>query len=537
LLKRYDRWSLEDITKSEYENMSGRAGRFGHGRDFGRSLLVTSSAFQAKAWVRYYIEGEFADVEPTLARAPLENHVIDLLASGMARSADELRQLLLSSFTGFAYWSQKMTAAELEDTLASALRVCVDGGLARMSATGALATTDLGHVCARKGVGVETTIALAKWARESRSAAISALEVLTIASLSAAGMDVYVNLVKEERSRADYRGELLRRADAEGVADRPVFERLAIDQTSVEYETAKALKKALLLSDWLDEVKTSELERRYRVWAGAVRRIGEEYAWLADAMAAVVQALGWTEARRGEIAALADRLLFGVRADAVPIARLRVAGLGRALARRVVDAGLADEAAVRETEREALRKIVNHRGAYAALCAKLDEGKAPVPAVRYPEARAAEVLRVAEPTAETRAVPTSPPAPALFVDLRELRVTYRGHEIPTRPPNHLQRQPLLALAVLASKPGETLSMAEVAKGMFALGGLRKKPIAPDARDLRYKLLRVFRKALKGAIGTDEIARLVESVSGMGLRLNVTGSVELVVAPAAEDAAE
>jgi hypothetical protein len=158
-------------------------------------------------------------------------------------------------------------------------------------------------------------------------------------------------------------------------------------------------------------------------------------------------------------------------------------------------------------------------------------------AVRYPEARAAEVLRVAEPTAETRAVPTSPPAPALFVDLRELRVTYRGHEIPTRPPNHLQRQPLLALAVLASKPGETLSMAEVAKGMFALGGLRKKPIAPDARDLRYKLLRVFRKALKGAIGTDEIERLVESVSGMGLRLNVTGSVELVVAPAAEDAAE
>ena len=123
------------------------------------------------------IEGEFADVEPTLARAPLENHVIDLLASGMARSADELRQLLLSSFTGFAYWSQKMTAAELEDTLTRAVRVCVDGGLARMTATGALTPTDLGHVCARKRIGVETTVALAQWGREARSAATSVPQI------------------------------------------------------------------------------------------------------------------------------------------------------------------------------------------------------------------------------------------------------------------------------------------------------------------------------------------------------------------------
>jgi hypothetical protein len=80
-------------------------------------------------------------------------------------------------------------------------------------------------------------------------------------------------------------------------------------------------------------------------------------------------------------------------------------------------------------------------------------------------------------------------------------------------------------------------MAEVAKGMFALGGLRKKPVAPDARDLRYKLLRVFRKALIGAVETDEIERLVESVPGMGLRLRVSGQVQVVVAPVVEDAAE
>jgi hypothetical protein len=403
-----------------------------------------------------------------------------------------------------------------------------------MNVAGALAPTDLGHVCAKKGIGVETTVALAKWARESRSAAISALEVLTIASLTSAGMDVYVNMAKEERARADYRGELLRRADAAGVADRPVFERLAMDQTAVEYETAKALKKALLLVDWIDEVKTSEIERRYRVWAGALRRIGEEYAWLVDAMAAIVESLGWSEARRAEIASLADRVMFGVRVDAVPIARLRVPNLGRALARRIVDAGLTDEAALRATDREALRKIVNHRGAYAALCAKLDDGSAPSAPPRYPVAKPTPTpLLVAEPSPASR-ITLVPPA--LVVDLREARVTSRGRVIPTRPPNHLQRAPLLALAVLASKPGETLTMAELAKGMFALGALQKKPIAPDARDLRYKLLRVFRVALAGVVDAAEVERLVESVPGVGLRLNVEGEVR-VIGAREPDAAE
>lgn len=523
-LKRYDRWSLEDITKSEYENMSGRAGRFGHGCDCGRSLLVTSSAFRAKTWLKHYVEGDFADVEPTLARAPLENHVIDLLASGMARSADDLRQLLLSSFTGVAYWTQKMSAEQLEARLAEAIAVCVDGGLARTTPASGLAPTDLGHTCAKKGIGVETTITLARWAREARSAAVGPLEVLTVASTSGAGVEVYLNLGKEERSRADYRGELLRRADAACIADRPVFERLESDQSSVEYETAKALKKALLLSDWIDEVRTGELERRYRVWAGAVRRIGEEYAWLVDAMSAIAEALGWPDARRQEIASLADRLLYGVRADAVPIARLRVPSVGRSLARRVVDAGKPDEAALRATDREALRKIVNHRGAYAALCAKLD-ARENVTVARYPESVAEPpVLAVAEPVAER--VPAAAAA-ALVVDLRELRVSYRGNEIPTRPPNHLQRQPLLALAALASRPGEVVTMAELAKRMFALGGLRKKPVGPDARDLRYKLLRVFRKALATTAPREEIERLVESVPSVGLRLNVDGDVRVI----------
>jgi hypothetical protein len=111
--------------------------------------------------------------------------------------------------------------------------------------------------------------------------------------------------------------------------------------------------------------------------------------------------------------------------------------------------------------------------------------------------------------------------------LKANRVVYRGHEIPTRPPNNLQRQPLLALAVLASRPGEAVSMVELADEMHRLGGLRKRPTAPDARDFRYRMLRPFKKALASSnIDEAEIDALIESIHGR-LRLRSLGSVSVV----------
>jgi DNA-binding response OmpR family regulator len=136
--------------------------------------------------------------------------------------------------------------------------------------------------------------------------------------------------------------------------------------------------------------------------------------------------------------------------------------------------------------------------------------------------------------AKSRAGPAEAPRPLLVVDLRECRVTYQGHEIPTRPPHNLQRQPLLALAVLAGRVGEAVSMAEIADGMFRLGGLRKRPTSPDARDLRYKLLQPFKKALGNTPEARALDQLVESVPGVGLRLNLSGPAHVVLATTGRD---
>lgn len=520
-LKRYDRWSLEDISKSDYENMSGRAGRLSHTRDFGRSLLVTNSSFEADVWLRHYVGADFEDIVPTLRQAPLENHVVNVLASGLAAHDEDLAALLLSSFTGHVYWSQPSTRDSFLEALDAAVVRCESAGFLRRDGHGRLAITDLGRACASKGIGVDTGSALAAWARQARSTAPSALEVLMVAGLTPAGQGVYVNMARGERFQRDYRGEVLRRAQEAGTNERPIFTGGAQDLCSSEYEATKAFKKALFIADWIDERRTKDIERQYHVWAGALRRVAEEYAWLIDALAAVARACGWPEPQCRELGLLADRLIHGVRQDALPIAALRVPGLGRALVRRLITAGLATPDALRTADDLSVRSAVRHGGAFAALRAKLKEDATTAPRDTHARMSDGEWPRVAEPTAAYGAEGLdAQPAPRLIVDLRTREVSYRGRAIPTRPPDHLQRQPLLALAVLAERPGDVLTATELADGMLRLGGLRAKAGLPDPKRLRYRLQRPFKRALAGTEFEAEVTRLFELVDGRGLRLNL-----------------
>ena len=436
--------------------------------------------------------------------------------------------MLLASFTGWAHWAQKISRAEFGEALDKAIACALSGGLLRARDGGRLEVTAVGRVCATKGVGVATGAALARWAREAIGATVDDLEVLLAASLTPAGGDVYIGLAGNERWRADYRGELLTRVRAAGAAARPVFAALLMDLQSLEYDATKAIKKTLLMADWIDEIRTQDLESHYHIWAGAVRRTGEELGWLVDALAGIARASGWTEARSATLDVLADRLAHGVKPDVLPLARLRARGVGRALLRRLVDGGFPDPDALRAAGRDAVAGVLKHKAAMTSLWAtvaavEVVEGSRPAdPAPRAALAVGAGRLADAPPDDE-------PPGPSLIVDLTSLQVTYRGHAIPTRPPHHLQRQSVLALAVLAGRPGKVVTMSELASEMQKLGRSSKRVVAPELREIRYKVIRPFRRALAGVVPANEIENLFENVPGTGLRLNASGGARVIAA--------
>src|SRR5207247_1947543 len=111
---------------------------------------------------------------------------------------------------------------------------------------------------------------------------------------------------------------------------------------------------------------------------------------------------------------------------------------------------------------------------------------APVPLMQPDPPTAPSVARTS--MASTPPPGDAPAPPLLTVDLAERRVVYRGVEIPTRPPRNIQRQPLLALAVLAENVGKTITVSDLADEMRRVGHLARRLVAPEPRDLRYKLL-------------------------------------------------
>ena len=109
--------------------LEARFGRLSLVNDFGRSILVTGSPFEAEVWLRHYAGSDFENIRPTLGDAPLADHVLDVLASGLARTRDEVADLLLSSFTGQVQWAQALSRAEFTAALAAAIELCVGEGL------------------------------------------------------------------------------------------------------------------------------------------------------------------------------------------------------------------------------------------------------------------------------------------------------------------------------------------------------------------------------------------------------------------------
>ncbi len=508
-LPRYERWSLEPVSKSEYENMSGRAGRLGYAQEFGRSMLVTDSSFEAQVWLEHFARAEFEEAAPTLAAGNFEQHVLDMVASSLAHTRREVSELLLASFTGRKWWREKVGKAEWLALLDQAIDTCVAGELLARSGD-ALHVTDLGRISASKGLEYTAVVELARWAHERRPESSSEIEVLATLSLMRWSRDIHVPLAQKERFRVNYGAELARRIREAGLGERACFRRFGDADQVLDQETARAIKRTLLLLDWIDEIEPGALERRYRIWSGAIQRVGEDFGWLVECLGAIAQACAWSPARARWLFQLADRLRFGCRDDALPLARLRIPELGRSAVRRLVDAGIRDEGALRTIPLAALAAVLKDEAAANRVCTRL--GAAAPPAPSFEAAKTPPPSPSNAPRQETESV--------LRIDLEQRRVWYRGTPVPTRPPNHLQRQPLLALAVLVSRPNQIVSMEELADAMHALGHLARRPIAPDARELRYKILRPFKKALAQRLAPAELDRLLETVPGAGLRLNL-----------------
>ncbi|MBI3303508.1 MAG: DEAD/DEAH box helicase, partial [Deltaproteobacteria bacterium] len=201
------------LSWAEYENISGRAGRLGFHDEFGRSILIATNQFQADLLWRGYVMGEQEQFTPAPGQEGLADRVLNLVASKMCISKDELRAFFGLTYLGF---QQRGTPTALLAEAEKALEALVRAQLVSLGEDGRLEASTLGEVAARKGIRATTAVKLARFFEAARGREVPELELFYLLSLTEEGKKVHLPLsVAEHRGRV-YESKISERVHESG---------------------------------------------------------------------------------------------------------------------------------------------------------------------------------------------------------------------------------------------------------------------------------------------------------------------------------
>lgn len=424
---RFDMPWKAPITRAEYENMGGRAGRYGAGQPFGRSILLALTPFDHEALWRRYVDGQREPIQPRLAHGPLEDHVLQLVASRCCRNAHELLDFLETTLSGQWVWPESRPLHELEQQIRAALHRAADAGMITAHPEGPLEATPLGHAVAAKGLSVASARELEHWIAESERRDWPPIDLILAAAMTPDGRIPNLILTAREFDHADYPARLKRLARDEDPRPNVPLNRVRAADSVPFFDDVRAVKVALVLHDWIEQAPLAGIEERYETMSGQVLAAAEQIAWIIDATAAVASALAAEAPFIERLRALAERVQRGLRAEGLPLARLRDIALSRRAVTALVEHGLTAPEDLAQTPLELLEQWMDPQQARALR--SWAERNAP------------------GPQQPPRSAPT--PAPVLIVDDRQPdRITLDGA------PVKLQEKQFRLIRLLARHPAQ-----------------------------------------------------------------------------------
>jgi DNA-binding winged helix-turn-helix (wHTH) protein len=123
-------------------------------------------------------------------------------------------------------------------------------------------------------------------------------------------------------------------------------------------EKERAVKKALMMNRWISQAETKEIENSYEVFSGAIKRVGEDFSWLAETLASLAKEVRWDPRAIARIERLSQRLIYGVTEKGLALSSIRLRGLGRTYINRLIAEGYDTPEAVAELPLTELERLL-----------------------------------------------------------------------------------------------------------------------------------------------------------------------------------
>jgi len=341
---------MRPIPVGEYHQMAGRAGR-PRLDPYGEAVLIAKDEHDVGTLFAEYIEAPAEDVHSKIAEpTALYTHILSLIASGFAGTHGELTTFMNRSF----YVHEHRQGRLMQRAVDAALKFLIDAEMV-LEVGEHIGATEFGSLVSRLYIDPRSAAMIVSTLRERETYADTGLLQLICSTPDMPRLYVRnADQAQLDRMISEYEEDLwLPMPDDEGEVE----------------NYYRAIKTAMLLNDWADEMPDAKICERYSVGPGDVFGMVESVNWLLHATGELSRMFAGafhTQIRECEIC-----MKNGIRRELLPLVKLR--GIGRVRARRLFNNQIVSPDAVVAAGIDTVSAIIG-RGIAEQIFAQLVKG-------------------------------------------------------------------------------------------------------------------------------------------------------------------
>jgi helicase len=303
---------MQPIPVSEYHQMAGRAGR-PRLDPYGEAVLIAKDLDQVEDLFEWYIEAPAEEIHSKIAEpAALYTHILSLIASGFVKNRNDLTLFMNRTF----YIHEHRQGRLIQRAVDAALTFLVNSELV-VEVGEHLDSTNFGSLVSKLYIDPRSAAMIVSALRQKEI--YSDLGLLQVICSTPDMPKLYVrnsDIAALSRMIDDHTEDLW--------FSLPEDE----DLTEAYY---RALKTAMLLSDWTNELSDTQICERYSIGPGDIYGMVESVTWLLHASAELARM--FASAFHANVQEYEICMKNGTRRELLPLIRLR--GIGRVRARRL----------------------------------------------------------------------------------------------------------------------------------------------------------------------------------------------------------
>jgi helicase len=274
---------LLPISRGEFENMTGRAGRLGANGDVpGKAVVLADSEFERDVlWDNYIVPDEPEPLRSVFGSMPLEDWILNIVASGLAENTESIVRVLSHSF--WSCQSQDVPTPNLKD----ALEKLSAAGLVKWPDHDSVKPTAVGREATCSGLSTcqaEHLLAAYDEHHTDTAPGLLALALSTPEWELPPGFLTRTEVIRSALLQAAYE------RFGHSLSDlTPVLPSRQLD-VPLEFRTTANLKALMLLDDWRQMIAVRKLEERYQIHLGQITTLGQTIGHLLSSLANLVAA-------------------------------------------------------------------------------------------------------------------------------------------------------------------------------------------------------------------------------------------------------